>query len=50
MLAAVTAINHQIKALAPVLNSPAVIDVATVRSSDPAVPIDLTVKRQPDAT
>jgi hypothetical protein len=50
MLAAVTAINHQIIELAPVLNSPAVIDVATVRSSDPAVPIDLTVKRQPDAT
>jgi hypothetical protein len=50
MLAAVTAINHQIKELAPVLNSPAVIDVATVRSSDPAAPIDLMVKRQPDAT
>ena len=50
MLAAVTAINHQIKELAPVLNSPTVIDARSVRSSDPAVPIDLMVKRRPDAT
>jgi hypothetical protein len=50
MLTAVTAINGQIKKLAPVLNSPTVADVATVRSSDPSAPIDLMVKRRPDAT
>jgi hypothetical protein len=50
MLAAVTAINHQIKELAPVLNSPTATDVATVHSTDPKVPIDLMVKRRQDAT
>jgi hypothetical protein len=50
MLAAVTAINHQIKELAPVLNSSSATDVATVRSSDPKTPIDHMVKKRPDAT
>ena len=50
MLAAVTAVNHQIKELAPLLNSPTVVDGATVRSSDREVPIDLMVKQRRDAT
>jgi len=50
MLAAVTAVNRQIHDLARVLNSPTVTDGATVRSSDPEVPIDLMVKRTPEAT
>jgi len=50
MLAAVTSINNQIKELASVLNSPTVTDIATVRSSDADVPIDLMVKRRPEAT
>jgi hypothetical protein len=50
MLAAVTSINHQIKELAPVLNSPTVTDGGTVRSSDTEAPIDLMIKRRPDAT
>jgi len=49
MLAAVTAINHQIRELAPVLNSPTIPDGGTVRSSNPEVPIDLMVKRRPEA-
>jgi hypothetical protein len=32
------------------LNSPTVVDVGTVRSSDPEVPIDLMVKRHLDTT
>jgi hypothetical protein len=50
MLAAVTAINRQIRELAPVLNSPAVKGVATVRSSDAKVPIDLTVRKRDETT
>ena len=46
MLPAVTAINHQIHGLAPVLNSPTVPDGATVVSSSAQVPIDLMFKRQ----
>jgi hypothetical protein len=49
MLAAVTAINRQIRELAAVLNSPTVADGATVRSSRTEVPIDIMVKRMPDA-
>jgi hypothetical protein len=49
MLAAVTSINGQIKELAPLLNSPTEKDGATVRSSDPEVPIDLMVKQRPGA-
>jgi len=43
MLAAVTAINAQIRELAPVLNSPNA-ERAQVVSSAPAVPIDLMAK------
>src|SRR5436305_8450028 len=50
MLAAVTAINHQIHDLAPVLNSPTAADAATATSSESAVPIDLLAKRQGGAT
>ena len=49
MLSAVTAINRQIHDLAPVLNSPTVADGATVRSSVTDVPIDLMVKKRPEA-
>jgi hypothetical protein len=50
MLAGVTAINRQIRELAPVLNSPTVADGATVTSSAEAVPIDAMVKRHDGAT
>jgi hypothetical protein len=50
MLAAVTAVNRQILELAPVLNSPSVAGVATVRSSGPQAPIDILVKRTREAT
>ena len=50
MLAAVTAVNHQIKALAAVINSPTVMNGGTIRSSDPEVPIDFMIKRRPEAT
>ena len=46
MLPAVTAINRQIQALAPVLNSPTDGQAASVRSSSEQVPIDLMAKRQ----
>lgn len=45
MLAAVTQINRQIHALASVLNSPTVPDGAEVRSTNPAVPVHIMVKR-----
>jgi hypothetical protein len=48
--AAVSAINAQIRALAPVLNSAPLAGAATVMSSDPRVPIDFVVKRQGDAS
>jgi hypothetical protein len=50
MLAAVTAINRQIRELAPVLNGPTVDGVAAVRSSDAKVPIDLTVRERDGMT
>lgn len=50
MLAGVTAINRQIHALAPVLNSPTVTDEATVVSSVGTTPIDLMVKRHAGTT
>jgi hypothetical protein len=46
MLAAVTQINQQITALAPVLNSPTLVDAAKVASSNAGVPIATMVKRQ----
>lgn len=45
MLAEVTAINRQIEALAPLLNSPTLDKAATVQSSSPATPIDIMAKR-----
>jgi hypothetical protein len=50
MLPAVTAINHQIHELAPVLNSPTVAGAARVKSSNPRVPIAHMVKRHQGAT
>lgn len=50
MLPAVTAINAQIRELAPVLNSPTVPDGATVQSSLAEVPIAAMTKRYQGAT
>ena len=50
MLAAVTKINRQIRELAPVLNSPPLTGVATVRSSGSNAPIDILVKQRAEAT
>ena len=50
MLAAVSAINQQIQELAPVLNSPDVPGVASVRSSNADVPIDIVTKQQGKTT
>lgn len=50
MLSAVTILNRQIQELAPVLNSPSLRDVGTVRSSNPQVPIDMMVKQHGDTT
>ena len=44
MLEAVTALNRQITELAPVLNSPVVTNVATVASSNSAVPIAMSAR------
>ena len=49
MSAAVKEINHQILALAPVLNSPTLADLAAVESENEAVPIDIMVKKQGEA-
>jgi hypothetical protein len=48
--AAVSAINQQIRTLAPVLNSAPLAEIATVTSTDARVPIDFVVKRHNDAT
>ena len=45
MLRAVTAINHQIAELAPVLNNPTVSDAVQVSSSDPQVPVAAMLKQ-----
>ena len=50
MLAAVTAINAQVRELAPALNSPTVAGAASVRSSAKDVPIDALVKRLDGST
>jgi hypothetical protein len=50
MLAAVTAINRQIRELAPVLNSPTVKDAKVVSTLATAVPIDGMAKRHGGAT
>ena len=44
--AAVTAINRQIKELAPVLNSPTLADAVRAESSSATAPIDVMVKRR----
>lgn len=49
MLSEVTAINQQIAALAPVLNSPTVEDLVGVTSSSSAVPIAVMAKRHAGA-
>ncbi len=49
MLAAVSAINHQIARLAPVLNRPTVSDAVTVTPENPEVPVAVMAKRTPDA-
>jgi hypothetical protein len=45
MLPAVTKINNQIHELAPVINSPSINDLVTVKSSDPDVPVAIMVKK-----
>jgi hypothetical protein len=50
MVEAVTAINKQIQALAPVLNSPSVKDLVQVESSDANVPVATMVKKGKDGT
>lgn len=50
MLAAVTAINRQIKELAPVLNSATIADGARVASSNADAPVDVLVKHHSGAT
>ncbi|MBI3829286.1 MAG: hypothetical protein HY291_07205 [Planctomycetes bacterium] len=50
MLAGVTAINKQILALAPALNSPTVKDGAAVKSSSEETPIEIMVKKHGGAT
>jgi len=46
MTAAVTAINNEIKSLAPALNSPTVVGAATTASSNPNTWLDTMVKHQ----
>ena len=48
MTTAVTAMNKQIKELAPVLNSPTISGVVSVTSSNSDVPIETLVKRSDD--
>jgi hypothetical protein len=50
MLSAVTAINRQIKELAPVLNSPTVTNAVKVNSTNADVPVAAMVKRHNGAT
>jgi hypothetical protein len=50
MLKAVTAINQQIRELAPILNSPTIENGATVSSLASDTPIAVTVRRQRGAT
>ncbi|HUF63761.1 MAG TPA: hypothetical protein VMN36_16915 [Verrucomicrobiales bacterium] len=45
MLAAVTALNREIRDLAPVLNAPTAPDAIVVRASDPEIPVAVMVKR-----
>lgn len=45
MLAEVTSINRQTAQLAPLLNSPSIENIVSVRSSTPETPIDIMAKR-----
>jgi hypothetical protein len=47
---ALSVLNHQILALAPVLNSPTVTGVVTVQSSNASVPVDVMVKNHGGST
>jgi hypothetical protein len=49
MLTAVSKINHQIAELAPVLNSPTVVDGVKALSSNKKVPVATMVKKQGQA-
>jgi hypothetical protein len=49
-LKAVSEVNHQILSLAPVLNSPTVPGLLTVKSSDEKVPVSVMVKQLGGAT
>lgn len=49
MTAAVTALNHQITTLAPVLNGPALSDTVAVRIVNPSVPVAFTARRHDQA-
>ena len=49
MMAAVKAINEQILSLAPVLNSPTLIDGGSSTPDNPMVPMDVMVKQQGDS-
>ena len=50
MLAAVTAVNKQVRELAPALNSPTAKDGAAVESANKDVPVAVMVKKQGGAT
>ncbi len=50
MLSAVTAINRQVRELAPVLNSPPVANGVSVSSTVPGAPVDAMAKRLGRAT
>ncbi len=50
MKAAVAAINQQIRELAPVLNTPPIMNAGTVTSSDGNVPVGMLIKRLGKAT
>src|SRR5262249_10458454 len=50
MLAGVTALNRQITRLAPVLNSPSINDSVSLQSTNPNVPVAITVRRYDGAT
>ncbi|MGO9201521.1 MAG: hypothetical protein ACLQM8_13440, partial [Limisphaerales bacterium] len=45
MLDGVTALNHQIASLAPVLNSPTIADALRVESAEATAPVAALVKR-----
>ncbi len=50
MRAGVSAVNAQISTLAPILNTPSVAGAALVTTSNPAVPVDVMIKRASGCT